>query len=74
MALFEHARHEGLHAVGDAEQVNPDYALPILEGRLFEVTAVADAGVVVQDVDARPIIEDGLASASTSSGRDTSTA
>ena len=60
MALFKHARYEGLHTVGDAEQVHPDHALPILDRRLFDVTALADASVVVQDVDAPAIIEDGL--------------
>jgi len=50
-SLREHARHERLDPVGDAEQVHVDDALPVLDGRVLEVAAEADAGVVVEDVD-----------------------
>jgi hypothetical protein len=52
VALPEQPRDECLHAVGDAEQVHPDHPLPILDGRRLDIAAVADTGVIVQDVEA----------------------
>src|SRR5664279_4090013 len=49
-ALLQHPRDERLDAVGDAEQVHPDDALPILDGGRLDVPAMTDTGVVVKDV------------------------
>ncbi len=56
-ALLEHPGHERLDAVRDAQQVHADHALPVFDRGRLDVAGVADARVVVQDVDATRLAE-----------------
>src|ERR1019366_1268959 len=59
-ALLEHPWDERLDAVGDAEQVHADDALPVFDGGRLDAPGVTDAGVVVEDVDVALGREHGL--------------